>query len=53
MDNLATFNQQRLNLQGFNFSRIDHENAMVAIVYKVSQSPNAPYILKISSRPQD
>ncbi|MFI5343037.1 MAG: hypothetical protein ACHQUC_02325 [Chlamydiales bacterium] len=39
MKNHIEFYQERLNLQTASFSRIDHEDAMVAIVYKVTQ-PN-------------
>lgn len=47
MDNLITLYQQRLNLQDSTFSRIEHEDAMVAIVYKVTQPNGAQLILKI------
>lgn len=53
MDNFITLYQQRLNLQGADFSRIDHEDAMVAVVYKVTLINGAPLILKICSRPSD
>lgn len=39
--------QQLLNLQGAVFSRIDHEDAMVAIVYKVTQPNGEQLILKV------
>ena len=40
--------QKRLNLASAHFSRIDHDEAMVAIVYKVTQPNGTEYILKIS-----
>lgn len=53
MDNLITLYQQRFNLQGAIFSRIEHDDAIVAIVYKVTQ-PNGPQlILKICPRSKD
>lgn len=48
---MFTLYQQRLNLQDSTFSRIDHDDAMVAIVYKVTQPNGAQLILKICSRP--
>lgn len=45
--------QQYLNLQTANFSRIEHEDAMVAIVYKVIQPNEKQFILKICERPND
>jgi aminoglycoside phosphotransferase (APT) family kinase protein len=48
-----TLYQQRLNLQGAIFSRIDHDDAMVAIVYKVTLPTGVELILKISRRPSD
>jgi Ser/Thr protein kinase RdoA (MazF antagonist) len=54
MDNLITLYQQHLNLQDSTFLRIEHEDAMVAIVYKITLSTTgAQFILKISSRAQD
>ncbi len=53
MDNLITLYQQRLNLQHSTFSRIDHDDAMVAIVYKLTQPNGENLILKICSRPHD
>jgi Ser/Thr protein kinase RdoA (MazF antagonist) len=51
-DTIALY-RQRLHLQNANFSRIDHEEAMVAIVYKVTPASGAPLILKISARTND
>ena len=53
MDSLITLYKQRLNLQRATFTRINHEDAMVAIVYKVIPSTGLPLILKISERTQD
>lgn len=53
MDNLITLYKQRLNLHGATFIRIDHDDAMVAIVYKVTEPTGLPLILKISTRTQD
>ncbi len=53
MDDFVTFYQQRLNLQSATFSRIDHEDAMVAIVYKITQTTGPDLILKIYTRPRD
>lgn len=53
MDNLITLYQQRLNLQDSTFSRIDHDDAMVAIVYKVTKPNGAQFILKICVRTND
>ena len=36
MDNLISLYQQRLNLHNATFSRIDHDDTMVAVVYKVT-----------------
>lgn len=45
--------QQLLNLQTATFSLIDHEDAMVATVYKITKTNNEQFILKISDRPSD
>ncbi len=45
--------QQRLNLDGCTFSRLDHDDAIVAVVYRVIQPNNNQLILKICSRSQD
>lgn len=45
--------QQLLNLEGADFTRIDHDDAMVAIVYKVTQHDQPPLILKICSRTKE
>jgi Ser/Thr protein kinase RdoA (MazF antagonist) len=51
--NLITLYQQRLNLQNATFSRIDHEDAMVAIVYKVTLPNGKQLILKVCDRVND
>ncbi|MCC2666806.1 MAG: uncharacterized protein K0S63_722 [Gammaproteobacteria bacterium] len=52
-DNSIDLYQQRLKLQGATFLRIEHDDAMVAVVFKVLQPRSAPLILKICSRPGD
>jgi Ser/Thr protein kinase RdoA (MazF antagonist) len=53
VDNLITLYQQRLNLQNATFSRIEHEDALVAIVYKIAQPNGIELILKICERSND
>ncbi len=53
MNNRITLYLQKLNLQNATFSRIDHEDAMVADVYKITQPTGAPLILKICTRTND
>lgn len=53
MNNLITFYQERLDLQSAAFSRIDHDDAMVAIVYKITQPNGVQFILKICERSND
>lgn len=53
MDKVITEYQRRLNLEKAIFSRIDHEDALVAIVYKVTGPNGQQLILKISDRPND
>lgn len=50
---LVTFFQQHLNLQHAAFILIDHEDAMVATVYKVMLSNGTKLILKIHERLND
>jgi aminoglycoside phosphotransferase (APT) family kinase protein len=50
-DSLALY-QQRLKLQNASFSLIEHDDAMVAIVYRVTQS-SEQLILKICPRAED
>lgn len=53
MDNLIALYQQSLNLKNASFLRIEHDDAMVAIVYKVTQSNGTQLILKICPRVED
>ncbi|MFI5343449.1 MAG: hypothetical protein ACHQUC_04435 [Chlamydiales bacterium] len=53
MKTLITWYQQRLDLKNATFSRIDHDDTMVAIVYKITQSNGIHLILKICERPND
>ncbi len=45
--------QELLDLESANFSRIDHEDAMVAVVYKVTKNDGSKFILKICEREKD
>lgn len=47
------FYQEHLNLQKASFSRIEHEDAMVAIVYKITREDGIQCILKICDRKKD
>lgn len=49
----ASVYQKLLNLQSATFSLIDHEEAMVATVFKIAKSNGEQFILKISKRPND
>ncbi len=53
MDSMLTLYQQRLSPPGATFSRIDHDDAMVAHVYRVSEPDGSDFILKICERPND
>lgn len=53
MDNLIPVYQELFNLKQAKFVRIDHEDAMVAVVYKITQPTAAPLILKICERVND
>lgn len=53
MDKLIILYQQRLNLQNATFLQIDHDDAMVAIVYKITLPNGNQLILKICERPND
>ncbi len=46
MNTLMTWYQRCLNLKDATFSRIDYDDAMVAIVYKITQSNGIQLILK-------
>lgn len=51
-DQIALY-QKLLNLQTSFFSRVDHEDAMVAIVYKILKPDGKQFILKICDRVND
>ncbi len=53
MDKRITEYKHRLNLEKAVFSRIEHEDALVAIVYKVTDANGQQFILKISRSPND
>lgn len=53
MKNMIDKFQKLLNLQDATFSLIDHEDAMVATVYKITKPNGEQFILKISDRPND
>jgi len=53
VDHLVTLYQEHLDLGDTVFSRIDHEDAMVAIVYKITRPNGEQLILKISERSND
>jgi Ser/Thr protein kinase RdoA (MazF antagonist) len=51
MTNFISLYQHRFNLQNATFSLVEHEDAIVAIVYKVTQSNGTQLILKICKLP--
>lgn len=51
--NLIALYQQRLDLQSATFSRINHDDAMVAIVYKITQTNDIQLVLKVCERPNN
>lgn len=53
MDDLIDLYRRKLNLSKANFSYIDHEDAMVAAVFKITQPDGPELILKVCSRPGD
>ncbi|STX50950.1 Phosphotransferase enzyme family [Legionella busanensis] len=53
MDSLISFYKKQFGLQHATFIRIEHNDTMVAIVYKVIVPSSLPLILKISTRPGD
>lgn len=53
MDNLADLYRRKLNLPKAVFTRIDHEDAMVAAVFKISQPGCSDRILKVCSRKEE
>lgn len=48
--NAITLYKERLNLNDATFSLVDHDDAMVAIVYRITQPTGAKLILKICDR---
>ena len=53
MDDLADLYRRKLNLPNAIFTYIDHEDAMVAAVFKISQPGSHDLILKVCSRKGD
>lgn len=53
MDHLVNLYRRKLNLLHAVFTSIDHEDAMVAEVFKISQSGSPDLILKVCSRKKD
>lgn len=53
MHHFISLYKKRLHLQNATFSFIDHEDAIVAIVYKITQSNGPDLILKICTRAND
>ena len=53
MNHLSAQYKQLLDLQDSRFSLIEHEDAMVAVVYKVTTASGNEYVLKICSRRGD
>ncbi len=53
MESLISLYKERLNLPKAQFSFIDHEDAMVAAVFKISQQNSPDLILKVCSRKGD
>ena len=53
MDDLAELYRQKLSLPNSQFTRIDHDQTMVATVFKITQKGSADLILKICSREGD
>ena len=53
MDNLVDLYRRKLNLPNAVFTYIDHEDAMVAAVFKISQLGRPDLILKVCSRKGD
>jgi Ser/Thr protein kinase RdoA (MazF antagonist) len=45
--------QRLLNLHDTTFTHIDHDDALVATVYKVTKQEGAHFILKVCERPKD
>lgn len=47
MENSVDYYSKRLGLEGATFTLVEHEHAMVAVVYKITQPDGTQYILKI------
>ena len=53
MNNLADLYRRKLDLPKAVFTYIDHEDAMVAAVFKILQQERSDLILKVCSRKGD
>lgn len=53
MHDLIARYQQQLNLKNATFTRINHDDAMVAVVYRITRPHDKPLILKICPRPKN
>lgn len=53
MNDLISFYQKRLGVESALFSRIDHADAMVAVVYKIDLPTGEEFILKVCDRESD
>lgn len=53
MEQFVTLYRERLNLQNATFLSIEHEDAMVAKVFKIILPSDREYILKVCERPND
>ena len=53
MNYLIAQYKQLLNLEDSRFSLIEHEDAMVAVVYKVTTASEKECVLKICARQED
>lgn len=53
MNDLVNRYREKLNFPNAIFSRIDHDDAMVAVVYRVTRSNGEQFILKICDRIND
>jgi len=53
MDHCISFYRKRLELQNADFLSIDHDDTMIALVYKVTKASGEQLILKICPRKED
>lgn len=53
MDDLVELYRRKLNIADADFTYIDHEDAMVAAVFKIKQPGTPDMILKVCSRAGD